>query len=175
MYFHREVCRLLCSVAKSHGCEHVALCRDAHSCASSHSALALYLLPKVCLGSLHLHCLRVGANLLHNEVYLLQFQVNDVVHESLGGSHMLAEEVVVEVCVLGERIHHIGIEVYRQQSAGVVRTERYLAARVCGDGAETEVGIAVGNALAQYCVPEQHTRLRALPCVVNNLLPQLLC
>ena len=88
---------------------------------------------------------------------------------------MLAEEVEVERSLGREGVAHIRIEVDRQQSATIVGAERYLAAWVRADGAVAEVGIAVGHALAQYRVPEQHTGLCALPCVVDNLLPQCLC
>ena len=123
-------------------------------------------------GTLHLSVLRILLNLLHDEFYLLHLQVHNVVHEALCQLHVLLEQVVVEIGILGERIHHITVEVDAQQATGVVGTERNLTAGVGRNGAETQVGIAVGQTLAQDGVPEQHTRLGTLPCVVYNLLPQ---
>ena len=38
----------------------------------------------------------------------------------------------------------------------IVRTERYLAARIGGNGAESEVGITIGQALTGNRIPEKH-------------------
>ena len=175
MHVHREVGSLLCSVAQSHGCYHVALGRDAHACAAAHAALLLDFLPQMILCAFHLLALRVALHLLHDLVDLLKLQVHNVIHQALGHGHMLAEQFVVEVSILRKRVHHIRVEVDAQQTTRVVGTERNLAAGIGAHRTEAQVGIAVGNTLTQNGVPEQHTGLSTLPSVVHNLLPQFLC
>ena len=175
VHLHAEVGSLLGAVAQSHGSYHVALGSDAHAGTTAFRALGLDFLPQVHLGAFHLHGLRVALYLLHDEVYLLQLQVHDVVHQSLGHLYVLLEQLVVEVCFLGEGVPDIRVEVDAQQSAGVVGTQGYLAAGVRRYGTETEVCITVGDALPEDGVPEEHTGLGALPCVVYDLLPECLC
>ena len=174
VYLDREVGGLLRTVAQSHSGNHVALGGDAHSRAAALAALGLDFLPQVTLGTLHLHRLRVAVNLCDNLVYLLQLQVHDVVHQPLGCLDVLLERVEVEAGLCRKRVLHVAVEVDAQQAARVVGTERYLTAGVGRDGTEPQVGIAVGDALAQDGVPEQHTRLGTLPSIVDYLLPQLL-
>ena len=126
------------------------------------------------LGVLYVIALRVVADFIHYEVDLLKFQVDDVVHDALCLSYVLLEEVEVEACLGCKRILYVCIEVDGKQSARVVRAEWNLSARVGADGLESEVGIAIGNTLAQNGVPEQHTGLGTLPSIVYNLLPKLL-
>ena len=121
----------------------------------------------------HIISLRVALHLFYYLVYLLQLHIHDVIHYALGNGYMLLEELEVEISLRSERINHIGIQIYRQQSAGVIRTKRYLSAWVCRNGTEAKVSIAVRNALSQDSIPEQHARLCTLPCVMHNLLPQL--
>ena len=175
MNIHREVGGLLSAVTQSHSGYHVAFGSDAHTCSASLRTLVLNLLPQMILSAFHLVALRVALYLVHDEVYLLHLQIDDVVHYALSQCHMFAEQVVVEVRLFGERLLNVTEKVYRQQSARVVRTERNLAAGVGRDGAEAQVGIAVGDALAQDSVPEEHSWLGAFPCVVDNLLPKSLC
>ena len=174
MNIYRKIGGLLRAIAKSHGSYHVALGCDANACAAAHAALALNLFPKVIFGLLHLFVLRVRLHLLHDLLYLLQLQIHNVVHQPLGNGHMLAEQIEVEARLLRKRVHHIRIKVDAQQTARVVGAQRYLATRIGAHRAETQVGITVGNALAQNGIPKQHTRLCALPCIVNNLGPQIL-
>ena len=174
MHIHAEVGSLLRTVAQTHCRYHVALGCDAYTRAASLRTLALYLLPEVILGVLDVVALRVVLYLRHDKVNLLQLQVDDVVHDALRLSYVLLEQLEVELRLLRERIFHVRVEIHREQTARVVRTERNLAARIRRYGLETEVGIAVGDALAYDGVPEQHARLGALPCVVHNLAPQLL-
>ena len=87
---------------------------------------------------------------------------------------MFLEQLIVEISILREGVLHIAVQVDAQQSAGVVRTQGNLTTRIRGNGAEAQIGIAIGNALPQDSVPEQHTRLGTLPCVVNYLLPEFL-
>ena len=55
----------------------------------------------------------------------------------------------------------------------MMRCASCLATRIGAHRLETQVGIAVGNAFADDCVPKQHAGLSTLPCVVHDLLPQL--
>ena len=170
----REIRCLFRAVAKAHGGQHVALGRDAHARAAAHAALAHYLFPQVALGSFHLGALRVAVYLGHYHVNLLKLQVDDVVHYALCSAHVGPEQVVVETRVGRERVDDIRVKVDGQEPARVVRAQRYLAAGVGRDGAEAQVGIAVGQALTDDSVPEEHSRLSALPGVVHNLAPKVL-
>ena len=80
--------------------------------------------------ALHLITLRVVFYLLHDEVYLFEFQIHNVVHYSLGNSHVFGKLVEVEIGLFGKRINHIAKQVYAKQAAAVVRTERNFATRV---------------------------------------------
>ena len=107
MNIYREVNSLLCAIAQSHGCNHIALGSDAHTCTAAHATLALNLLPKMHLCALHLKALWVNANLFHYLVNLLKLKVNDVVHDALCGKHMLTEQFIVEICILGKWINNV--------------------------------------------------------------------
>ena len=87
---------------------------------------------------------------------------------------MLAELVEVELRRRLEGVVHIAEEVERQQAARVVGAERNLAAGVRRDGHKALVGIAVGHALADDRIPEEHAGLGRLPRIVDDLLPELL-
>ena len=50
---------------------------------------------------------RVGINLGHDALYLLQLQVDDVVHDALSQCNVFFEQVEVEVSVRLERIDHV--------------------------------------------------------------------
>ena len=87
---------------------------------------------------------------------------------------MLLEELIIEISILGKRVHHVAIEVNAQQSTGVVRTKWYLPTRIRRYCTEAQISIAVGNTLLQDSIPEQHARLSTLPCIMHDLLPQIL-
>ena len=87
---------------------------------------------------------------------------------------MVAEQVEVELRIGPEGVVHVAEQIERQQAARIVGTERNLAAGIGRNRAEALVGIAVGHALAQDRIPEQHARLGRLPGVVDNLLPEFL-
>ena len=169
-----EVRRLLRAVTQPHGCNHVTFGGDSHAGTTSFPAFLPDFLPEVILGMLHFFRLRIVFYLFHDEVDLLHFKVDNIVHDPLCQLGMATEQVEVEVCVVSERINDIGIEVQREQAAAVVRTERNLAAGIGGDGLEAEVGITVGDALAEDGVPEQHARFGTFPCVVYDFSPQCL-
>ena len=71
-------------------------------------------------------------------------------------------------------MNHVRIKVDAQQAARIIRTQRYFAAWIGAHGAETQVGITIGDAFTGDGIPEQYTRFCALPSIVNNLLPQSL-
>ena len=174
MHIDREVSGLLRAIAQSHGGNHIALGSDAHARSPSLSAFAVYFLPQVVFRAFHLITLRIRLHLRHDFLDFLEFQVHDIVHDPLCESHMLAEQFIVEVSLVCERIDHIRIKVDGEQAAGVVGTERNFAAGVGRNRAEPEVGIAVGDALPQDGIPEEHSWLSTFPCVVNDFLPQFL-
>ena len=173
MYGNREVGGLIGTITQAHGSEHVTLGGDADTGTAAHSALLLYLLPQMILGTLNLVGLWVYLYLLHDEVYLLHLQVDDVVHDALCKLHVLGKLVEVEGCLWSKRIVYIAVEIYAQQTARVVGTQWNLATGIGADRTEAQVGITVRNALPEYGVPEQYARLSTLPCVVYNLLPQV--
>ena len=87
---------------------------------------------------------------------------------------MRLEPVKIELRLLGEGVVHIAQQVHRQQAARIVGAERNLAAGVGRNRHEALVGIAVGHALADDRIPEQHARLGRLPCVVDDFIPEFL-
>ena len=133
----------------------------------------LYLLPEVLFGFLYLITLRIAGYLCQDEINLLHLQIHDVVHDALCQLSVTAELLEVESGLGSERMLYVAVEVEAEQTAAIVGAERYLAAGVGAHSAEAQVGIAVGDALTQYGVPEQHAGLSALPCVVHYLLPYL--
>ena len=171
---HGEIGRLLRAIAQTQGCNHVALGRNAYARAASLAALILDFLPQMILRLLHARVLGIYLNLLHDHLYLLHFQIDDIIHHPLGKLNMLPELVEVEIGILGEGVYHIAIEVQTDQSAAIVGAERNLTTGVRADGAEAQIGIAIGYALSDDGIPEEDTWLRALPSVVHNLLPKVL-
>ena len=172
VHVDREVSSLLCAVSQSHGSYHVSFGGDAYACTSSHAALFLNFLPKMEFGALHLIALGVLLDFLHDEVYLLQLKVHDIIHDSLCLGHIRAEFLIVEISLRSKGVHHIRVKVQAKQSAGVIRTERNLSTRIGRYGPEAQVGIAVGQAFPDDGIPEEHTRLCAFPCIVNDFLPK---
>ena len=174
MYFLGEVGGLFGTVTVAHGGNHIALGSRAHSGATALQGAFLYLVPQIELSALHLVGLGVGLDFLDNLVDFLHFEVDDVVHDSLGQHHMLVEEVEIEIGLRRERINYIRIEVDGQQTAAVVGTEGYLTARIGRDGFETEVGIAIGHRFANDGIPEEDSGLGRFPGIVHNLFPECL-
>ena len=117
MHVHAEIGSFLSAIAQSHCGNHIALCSYAHACTASHSALALNLFPKVKLSTFHLAYLRVFLYFSYNLIDFLQFQIHDIIHYALCGSHVLLKQPVIEVSILRKRIHDIAVKVYAQQAA----------------------------------------------------------
>ena len=174
MYVYCEVDSLLRAVAQAESCEHIALCGDAETRTTAFECHIFNLVPQLQLYAAHILILGVRSNLVDDELHLLQLQVDDVIHEVHSLVYMRLEEVEVELRLLGEGLVDVAQQVESQQTAAIVGAQRNLATGVCRYCAEALVGIAVGHALANDCIPEQHTGLCRLPCVVDNLLPELL-
>ena len=171
MHLNRKIRCLLCTITQTHSGNHVTLGCDTHTRTTTFSALRLDLLPEMNLCTLHLHRLRIIADFFQYLVDLLQFQIDDIIHQALGSLHMFLEQVEIEIGILCKRIDHITIEVDAQQTTGIVGTERNLSTGIRRYRTETEVGIAVGDTLTQDSVPEQDTRLGTLPGIMHNLRP----
>ena len=137
MHLNREISSLLSSVAKSHCCNHVAFCGDTDTCTAALATLSIYFLPEMIFSSLYLLRLWIALNLSHDCLNLLKLQVNDIVHDALSHCYVTAEQVEVEVSILCKWIDYIGIEIYREQTARVVRTKWNLATWISRDGSET--------------------------------------
>ncbi len=174
LHLHGEGDRLVGAVAQPKRREHVALGRDAEARAAALLRHRADLLPQLELHAAHLLVLGIVVDLGDDLLDLLQLQVDDVVHHAHGHADMAAELVEVEARLRGEGLLDIAQQVERQQAARVVGAERNLAAGVGRNRHEALVGIAVGDALAQDRIPEQHARLGRLPGVVDDLGPQLL-
>ena len=114
MNIHREVGCLLRTIAQHHGSNHITFCSNTHTRATPHGALLLDFLPKMIFSPFHFIALRITLHLLHDLVDLLQLQINDIIHQSLGKAHMLLEEFIIEISILGKWVHDIAIEVNAQ-------------------------------------------------------------
>ena len=152
--------------------QHVTFGSNAYAGTATHGCFSAYFLPKVVFGVFNLFGLRVARHFFKDEFYLLLFKVDNVVHEALRQTDVAAEEIEVKFGFGCERIPYISVEVYGQQAAAVIGTERNLSARVGRGGAESQVGIAVRDALTRDGIPEQHSRFGAFPRVVDNFLPK---
>ena len=124
------------------------------------------------LGAFHLVVFGVGGDFGQNRVNFLNLKVDDVVHHALGDGHVLREQLVVEACLRREGVVDVAVEVDGDEAAAVVGTQRNLAAGVGAQGLEAQVGIAVGDGLADDGVPKHHARLCRLPRIVDDLVPQ---
>ena len=102
-----KVCGLLCAIAQTHGCKHVALGCYAYTCTAAHAALAVNLLPESLLGTLYLLAFRVAVNFLHYGLNLLKFKVNDVVHYALCLCRVLLEQLIVEIGLGSEWVYNV--------------------------------------------------------------------
>ena len=55
----------------------------------------------------HIFAFGVSVNLFYDAFYLLQFQIDDVIHDALSQCYMFMEEIEVEVGIFGERIDYV--------------------------------------------------------------------
>ena len=172
MNIHGEINRLITTVTQPESCQHITFSRDTDPGTTPFSGFCLDFLPQTNLNAFHLVIFRIRLDLRENGIDFLQFQVNDIIHQALGDSHMFLKQLVVEIRVFLERIYHVRVQVDCQQTTRVVRAQRYLATRVRGNRSVTQVGVAVGHALPNDRIPEQDARFGRFPRVVNNLIPQ---
>ena len=173
MDFHREGNGFLAAVTQAERRHHIPFGRDAQTGTTTFRTPVLDLEPEFLFGPLHIPGLGILFHLGQNPIHMLQFQVDDIVHEPLGNTHMLAEQFHIEMSLRRERVFHITIQVQRQQTAAVVRTQRNLPARIGRNRPESQVGIAIRHRLADNRIPKKHTGFGRLPSIVDNLVPQL--
>ena len=88
-------------------------------------------------GSLHLIALWVVLNLLHDKVNFFEFQIHDIIHHTLGNSHVFGKLLKIEISLFGERINHIAKQIDAKQAATVVRAEWNFATGIGANRAET--------------------------------------
>src|SRR3712207_6329419 len=121
MHRNREISGFLRTIAQSQSRKHVALGRDSHTRTATLTALFLDFLPQMILGVFHLVALWVTLNLAHDKLYLLHFQVNDVIHDTLSQADMFLELIKIKAGMVGKGILHVAVEVYTQQTTTVIR------------------------------------------------------
>ena len=85
---------------------------------------------------------------------------------------MLRKQLVVEASLRRKRVVDIAVEVDGDETAAVVGAERNLTTRVGAQSLEAQIGIAVGDRLADDGVPKHHAGFCRLPCVVDDFVPQ---
>ena len=172
LHLDSEVCGFRRAVFEAEGGQHVSFAGNADSCAASEKCFVENLVPEFKLGVLDVGAFGVDLNLFDYGFDFLLFEIDYVVHDTLGFSGVFLEELEIEVCFGSERIFHITEKIHCQQAAAVVGAERDFAAGVGGYSSEAEIVVAVGDTFADYCVPEQNARFSALPGVVDNLPPK---
>ncbi len=163
---------LVGAVAQAHCGQHIALGGDAEAGAAAFEAFHFDVEPQILLHRFDFVAFGVGLDLGDDFLHFLQLQVDQVVHQALAHSHVLPEQVEIELGVRRERILDVAEKVDCQQAAAVVGAQRNLAAGVGADRAVAAVGIAVGHRLAYDGVPKQHARLSTRPGIGYNLVPQ---
>ncbi|OAV74947.1 hypothetical protein Barb7_01485 [Bacteroidales bacterium Barb7] len=141
------VCRLVRPVAQTESGNHIAFGSNAHTRAASLQRFLLNLLPQMPFGRFHFILFGVGINLVKYLLNLFRFEVNNIIHDTLGKSNMLLEKVVIKIRLSRKRFHHIRIQIDCQQPATVIRTERNLPARIGGYRAKAQICIHIRHRL----------------------------
>ena len=159
MYAYGEVDSLVRAVTQAQSGQHIALGSDTQTCTATAQSHILNLLPQLVLDVADICLLGIACNLIDNLLNLLQLEVDDVVHHTHSLTHVLLEEVEVELSLCCEGVLHVAEQVQCQQTAAVVGTQGNLTAGVSRYGVETEVGVAVGHTLTNDSIPEQNTGL----------------
>ena len=161
------------AVADTEGGEHVAFSGDAQPGTTSLEGLFSDFQPQVTFHAFHIVRFGVAVDFGEDLVHLFKFEVDDVVHQSLGVMDVLLEEGHVEGGFVRERVFNVAVKVNGYQTAAVVRAKRDFAAGVGGDSEEAFIGVAVGDGFAVDGVPEEDARFRGFPRVVDDFVPQL--
>ena len=99
---------------------------------------------------------RIALNLFDDGIYLFKLKIDDIVHHPHGCVDVFLEFLEVERSLGGKWFIDVSIEVDSQQPAAVVGAERNLAARIGRYGAESQIGIAVGDRLPDDRIPEEY-------------------
>ena len=55
----------------------------------------------------YLHGFRIRVDLSQDHLDLLRLQINNIIHNPLGQTYMLLEQIIIEISVRSERIYHI--------------------------------------------------------------------
>ena len=158
MHLFRELSGLFGAVTQSEGGKHVSFGCDAYSCPASLTAFLIYLFPQRAFGVSYVFAFRIGINLLDDTFNLLQFEINDVIHNALCQAYMLFEQFKIEIGIRFERIHHIRVEVNSEQTAGVVWAQGDFTTWIGRYSAVSQVCITVGYGFLQNGIPEQYAR-----------------
>ena len=109
MYFNRKVSGFLRAVAQAHGRNHVAFSGYAYAGTTAKSAFMFDFFPQMIFSEFYFIVLRVALYLFHYEIDLLKFHVDNVVHDALCQSHMLAEQFEIEASLICKRIYNVRI------------------------------------------------------------------
>ena len=107
MHFLRECRSLFCAVPQAHGCQHITFGGSADPGPTSFACLGLYFYPQITFGAFYFLCLGVFADFIKYLVYLLDFEVNNIVHHALGLGNMLAKQGKIELSFRRKRIFYI--------------------------------------------------------------------
>ena len=171
LYLDGEVDRLVGPVAQAQRGQHVAFGRDAETRAAALERLFADFFPQAVFDVTDVLFLGVLGYLFDDGLDLLELQIDDIVHDAHRGRDVAPELAEVERRLFRERLVDIAVQIDRQQAAAVIRAERNFAAGIRRDRPEAQIGVAVGNGLAQDRVPEQNAGFGRLPCVVDDLVP----
>jgi len=85
---------------------------------------------------------------------------------------MIFKQIVIERSFRRKWMINIRIQIYGQQSAAIVSTERNFTTRIGRNSFKTQIGITIGNRFTYNRVPEKHSRFSRLPGIVDNFFPQ---
>ena len=107
MYFFREFGCFFGSVAQSQSSKHIALRSDTYTRTTALTALLVDFLPQYTFGTFHFFVFRIGVDLIHDPFDLLQFKVDDIVHDTLCQCYMFFEEIEIKISIRLERIYYV--------------------------------------------------------------------
>ena len=109
VYFFREFCRFFRSVTQSQCSKHITFCSDTYTSTATLSTLLVDFLPKCAFCMFYFFIFRIFVNLGHDTFDFLEFEVDDIIHDTLSKSHVFLEQVKIKISIRFERIHYIGI------------------------------------------------------------------
>ena len=109
--------------------------------------------------------------LLQDLIDFFHFEIDDIVHDTLRQFNMFTEKFEIEISIRSKRIYNIRVEIDRQQTAAIIRAERYFATRIGGNGTESQIGITIGYRLPYNRIPKQNSGFGRLPRIVYDFFP----